>query len=152
MLFLSNRPQACRGETASMNISLSLYLSIVYYYLLSLSTRDVRPALSTSFTTLPHPFLAAASRIVSFLDVGRSAPALCTPNTFNAKCSMERAITLLFSWRKWWDTLDTIGTIIDDRLKEKSLKPWKGVLCIHFLVCVCVCVRGLHSTPFDLGT
>ena len=33
-----------------------------------------------------------------------------------------------------------IGSILDDRLKEKFLKPWKGVLCIHFRVCVCVCV------------
>ena len=35
-----------------------------------------------------------------------------------------------------------IGPILDDRLKEKILKPWKGVLCIHFRVClpVCICV------------
>ena len=41
------------------------------------------------------------------------------------------------------------GPILDDRLKEKFLKPWKGVLCIHFRVCVsvCLCVRGLQSTP-----
>ena len=29
-----------------------------------------------------------------------------------------------------------IGPILDDRLKEKFLKPGKGVLCIHFRVCV----------------
>ena len=28
------------------------------------------------------------------------------------------------------------GPILDDRLKEKILKPWKGVLCIHFRVCL----------------
>ena len=33
-----------------------------------------------------------------------------------------------------------IGPILDDRLKEKFMKPWKCVLCIHFRVCVCVCV------------
>ena len=48
--------------------------------------------------------------------------------------------------------------ILDDRLKEKFMKPWKGVLCIHFRVCLSVCLsvcpsaRGLQSTPFDLGT
>ena len=29
-----------------------------------------------------------------------------------------------------------IEPILDDRLKEKFLKPWKGVLCIHFRVCL----------------
>ena len=44
-----------------------------------------------------------------------------------------------------------IGPILDgDRLKDKILKPWKGVLCIHFCVCESVC--GLQRTPFDLGT
>ena len=33
-----------------------------------------------------------------------------------------------------------VGPILDDRLKEKFLKPWKGVLCNHFCVCVCVSV------------
>ena len=33
-----------------------------------------------------------------------------------------------------------IGPILDDRLKERFRKHWKGVLCIHFRVCVCVCV------------
>ena len=33
-----------------------------------------------------------------------------------------------------------VGPILDDRLKEKFLKPWKGVLCIHFRVCLSVCV------------
>ena len=31
-----------------------------------------------------------------------------------------------------------IGPILDDRLKEKFLKPWKGVLCINFRVCLSV--------------
>ena len=37
-----------------------------------------------------------------------------------------------------------IGPILDDRLKEKLLKPWKGALCFHFRVCpsVCLCVRN----------
>ena len=54
--------------------------------------------------------------------------------------------------------IKNIGPILDDRLKEKFLKPWKGVLCIHFRVCVSVCVsvclsvRGLQSTPYDLWT
>ena len=40
-----------------------------------------------------------------------------------------------------------IGPILDDRLKETFLKPWKGVLCIHFRACLrtvcvslCLCV------------
>ena len=33
-----------------------------------------------------------------------------------------------------------IGPILDDRLKEKFLKPSKGVLCIHFRVCLSVCL------------
>ena len=32
------------------------------------------------------------------------------------------------------------GSILDDRLKEKLLKPWKGAHSSHFRVCVCVCV------------
>ena len=41
-----------------------------------------------------------------------------------------------------------IGPILDDRLKEKILKP-----CIHFRVCVCVSVcLWLQSTSFDPGT
>ena len=48
------------------------------------------------------------------------------------------------------DLSGSFGPIFDDRLKEKSLKPWKGALCIHFRVCVSA--RGLHSTPFNLGT
>ena len=32
------------------------------------------------------------------------------------------------------------GPLIDDRLKEKFLKPRKNVLCFHFRVCVCLCV------------
>ena len=31
------------------------------------------------------------------------------------------------------------GPILDDRLKEKLLKPWKDALCFHFRVCLCVC-------------
>ena len=48
-----------------------------------------------------------------------------------------------------------------DRLNEslkQILKPWEGVLCFHFRVCLSVCpsvrlsVPELQSTPFDLGT
>ena len=34
------------------------------------------------------------------------------------------------------------GPILDDRLKGKFLKPWKGVLCVHFRVCPSVCPRA----------
>ena len=33
-----------------------------------------------------------------------------------------------------------VGPILDDRLKEKILKPWKGALSIHFGVCLSVCL------------
>ena len=33
-----------------------------------------------------------------------------------------------------------IGPILDDRLKEKLLKPWKFALCSHFHVCLSVCL------------
>ena len=58
----------------------------------------------------------------------------------------EECISLSFSYH--------IGPILDDKLKEKILKPLKGVLCIHFHVSVgvYVSVHGLQSTPFDLGT
>ena len=32
------------------------------------------------------------------------------------------------------------GPILDDRLKEKLLKPWKGALSSHFHVCLSVCL------------
>ena len=54
-----------------------------------------------------------------------------------------------------------IGPILDDRLKEKILKPWKGAHsshsvcpCVRVSVCpsVRVSVRGLQVTSFDLVT
>ena len=42
-----------------------------------------------------------------------------------------------------------IGPILDDRLKEKILKPWKGAHSSHS---VCPSVRGLQVTSFGLGT
>ena len=38
-----------------------------------------------------------------------------------------------------------VGPILDDRLKEKILKPWKGALsshsvCLSVCLCVCLCV------------
>ena len=38
------------------------------------------------------------------------------------------------------------GPILDDRLKEKILKPWKGVHSSHF---VCVSVRVQTVKIFD---
>ena len=50
----------------------------------------------------------------------------------------------------FWD----IGPIIDDRLKEKLLKPWKGAHSSHIRVCLSVrpSVHGLQDTLFGLGT
>ena len=45
-----------------------------------------------------------------------------------------------------------IGPILDDRLNEKLLKPWKGALSSHFRVSVRPSVDGLQGTPFGLGT
>ena len=49
-----------------------------------------------------------------------------------------------WKWHLWLKnikrTLTLIEPILNDRLKEKFLKPWKGVLCIHFRVCLSVCV------------
>ena len=51
-----------------------------------------------------------------------------------------------------------IGPILDDTLKEKLLKPWKDAhsshfpVCLPVRVCVCMCVIGLQSTRFGLGT
>ena len=36
-------------------------------------------------------------------------------------------------------SIDHIGPILDDRLKEKILKPWKGAHSSHFRVCLSVC-------------
>ena len=46
------------------------------------------------------------------------------------------------------------GLFLDGRLREKFLKHWKGVLSIHFRVCVYVrpSVRGVQGTSFDIGT
>ena len=42
------------------------------------------------------------------------------------------------------ETFQDNRPILDDWLKEKFLKPWKGVLSIHF--CVCVCVQATEHT------
>ena len=47
--------------------------------------------------------------------------------------------------------LCVIEPIPDDSLKEKFLKPLKGSSVFTF-VCVCLSVRGLQSTHFDIGT
>ena len=33
-----------------------------------------------------------------------------------------------------------VGPILDERLKKKIMKAWKGMLCIHFRVCLFVCL------------
>ena len=38
-----------------------------------------------------------------------------------------------------------IGPILDDRLKEKLLKPWKGAHSSHFRVCLSVCMRATEQ-------
>ena len=54
---------------------------------------------------------------------------------------------------KLWKGALSIGPILDDRLKEKILKPWKGAHSSHS-VCpsVCLCVNTLQDTLFQLGT
>ena len=58
-----------------------------------------------------------------------------------------------------FDLRIAIWAILDDRLKEKILKPWKGAhsshsvsLCHSVRVYVCLSVNGLQVTPFDPGT
>ena len=46
----------------------------------------------------------------------------------------SQSIAWKFSWSCCTLSRSIIGPILDDRLKEKFLKPWKDVLCIH---CVC---------------
>ena len=51
-------------------------------------------------------------------------------------------------------SLISIGPILDDRLKEKILKPWKGAHSSHSVcVCVClsVCVSVCLCTGYRLG-
>ena len=72
---------------------------------------------------------------------------------------MEMHITMIwFRIERGTQFIENIGILIvgpirDDRLKEKILKPWKGVLCINFRVCLSVCfsVRELLTTVFELG-
>ena len=44
-----------------------------------------------------------------------------------------------------WKKREYIGPILDDRLKEKILKPWKGALSSHS-VCLSVCERATGHT------
>ena len=45
------------------------------------------------------------------------------------------------------------GPILDDRLKETNLKPWKGALSSHSVcLCVCLSVNEVQGTSFELGT
>ena len=50
----------------------------------------------------------------------------------------------LYGFFKEWKTTH-IEPIIDDR-KETFLKSWKGVLCVHFRVCVSVCRQATEQT------
>ena len=67
-------------------------------------------------------------------------------------------VVLLFSYiNTHLDEYKVIGPILDDRLKKKILKPWKGALsshsvCVSVRPSVCPCVNNLQGTPFDLGT
>ena len=45
---------------------------------------------------------------------------------------------ILFSYHQ--SKMKTVGLLLDDRLKEKFMKPQKGVLCFHFLICLSVCL------------
>ena len=42
--------------------------------------------------------------------------------------------------------ISIIEPILDDRFKEKIMKPGKGVLCSQFCVCVSVCTRATEHT------
>ena len=45
-------------------------------------------------------------------------------------------------WWVWLRLAEIIGPILDDRLKEKIPKPWKGALSSHSVcLSVCPCVR-----------
>ena len=44
-----------------------------------------------------------------------------------------------------------IGPILDDRLKDKFLKHWKGVLCIYIRVCLSVCTRATEHTFWPMN-
>ena len=46
----------------------------------------------------------------------------------------------------------TIGPILDDRLKEKFLKPLNSLSCVCVCLSVCPSVRGLQNTPFNIWT
>ena len=71
--------------------------------------------------------------------------------------TVSSEVTMYFLWKifgyhsPYLKTL--IGPILDDRLKEKFLKPWKGAHSSHFRVCLSVrfSVRELLITVFKLG-
>ena len=105
------------------------------------------------------------SSVWMILSISSTCPVYCTLciNDQHVQCHLEsfhrnilppksRRFLLLTSHLKL--SIVTIIVIIGpilDRLKETFLKPWKGVLCIHFRVCVSVCLRRLQCTPFDVG-
>ena len=43
-------------------------------------------------------------------------------------------------------TYPMIEPLFDTMLKEKFLKPWKGVLCFHFSVYACACELATEHT------
>ena len=64
---------------------------------------------------------------------------------------------LLFDVLRWRASMNSethINCLTDPwwYFKEKILKPWNGVLCIHFSVCLCVCSRATEHTcwPWNL--
>ena len=85
----------------------------------------------------------------------------CSVDSWN-KPSVFTFMSTIFihTWYTDWSPVNvtnSIGPILDNRLKEKILKPWKGALSIHFRVCLSVClsvcfsVRALLATVFELG-
>ena len=73
----------------------------------------------------------------------------CTQDTGHSRWSFGAAWKLYIDFQ----AAPNFGPILDDRLKEKILKPWKGAHSCHS-TCLCVrpSVNNLHDTPFDLGT
>ena len=58
----------------------------------------------------------------------------------DVQCTMWRSLFIKNNINKY----HSIGPILDDRLKEKILKPWKGALssnsvCLSVCLCVCPC-------------
>ena len=82
-------------------------------------------------------------------------------NAYYRSTCISPVSTLAYDHACCFDMAIIIGPILDGRLKEKILKPWKGALsshsvCLSVCLCVCLCVClsvcRLQVTPFGLGT